>query len=469
MSIQTNLQGRLRNTPLPRTSGLLALFEAVVNGIHAIEEASMPAKDGVIKVRINRAPGQTSLIPEEDRRKRGPEPQDEILGFTIADNGIGFNDENFIAFKTLDTDHKVNKGCRGIGRLLWLKAFENVEISSRFMNGDMRLMHRSFAFDAKTGVQRETLVEPLGATGTGTTVSLTGFDSKYRKYAYKSAEAISNAIFEHCLWYFVRTGGTSQIVVEDDSESIDLGDVFDNHMHSSAVPEEMTIKGEPFELLHIKLRTSSASAHAIAYCADNRLVLQEKLSGKIPGLHGKLADEKGSFVYVCYVSANVLDESARPERTGFDLAGDIGALFADADITWEDIRSAVSKSASVHLATYLEAVKQLSRERVHTFVSTQAPRYRPIVARIPEEALNIDPEISDRELDLTLHRHLADIEGQMLAAGHDLMKVKEDESTEDYQARLNDYLKTAEDIKKSDLANYSLYYQQSYLLQKIRL
>jgi hypothetical protein len=454
MNIQTNLQGRLRNTPLPRTSGLLALFEAVVNGIHAIEEAGTPTKDGVIRIKINRAPGQASLIPEDDKKKRGPEPQGDILGFTITDNGVGFNDENLVAFKTLDTDHKVNKGCRGIGRLLWLKAFESVDISSRFMNDDMVLMHRSFAFDAKTGVQHEALVEALSSIGTGTSVALTGFDKKYRKYAFKSAEAISNAIFEHCLWYFVRTGGTAQILVEDDGESIDLGDVFDNHMHSSAVPEEITIKGEAFELLHIKLRTTSTSVHAIAYCADNRLVLQEKLSGKIPGLHGRLADDNGSFVYVCYVSARVLDERARPERTGFDLAGDVGELFADAEITWEDIRSAVSKSASAHLATYLDTVKQQVRERVHTFVSTKAPRYRPIVARIPEDALNIDPEISDKELDLTLHRHLADIERQMLAAGHDLMKVKEDESATDYQARLSDYLKTADDIKKSDLANY---------------
>jgi len=33
MKMQTNLSGRLRNTSLPITSGLLPLFEAVVNGI----------------------------------------------------------------------------------------------------------------------------------------------------------------------------------------------------------------------------------------------------------------------------------------------------------------------------------------------------------------------------------------------------------------------------------------------------
>lgn len=454
MNIQTNLQGRLRNTPLPRTSGLLPLFEAVVNSIHAIEEAGISPENGLVRIKITRAPVPASLTLEDDKKKRGPEPQGEILAFTVTDNGIGFDDANMIAFQTLDTDHKVNKGCRGIGRLLWLKAFEKVEVSSRFINSEQRPMRRSFAFDAMSGIQRETLVEISGQAETGTSVSLTGFDKRYQKYAYKSAEAIASGIFEHCLWYFVRTGGTSRILIEDEEETIDLEDVFADHMHSSAVPEEISIKGEAFELLHIKLRTTSSSTHGIAYCADNRLVLQEKLSGKIAGLHGRLVDASGDFVYVCYVSANVLNVSARPERTGFDLAGDIGDLFADAEITWDDIRAAVSERAAEHLATYLEVVKQKARDRVHVFVSTQAPRYRPIVARIPEEALNIDPDISDKELDLTLHRQLADIEGQMLAAGHDLMKVREDESANDYQVRLNAYLKTAVDIKKSDLANY---------------
>lgn len=454
MNIQTNLQGRLRNTPLPRTSGLLPLFEAVVNSIHAIEEAGISPENGLVRIKITRAPVSASLTLEDDKKKRGPEPQGEILAFTVIDNGIGFDDANMIAFQTLDTDHKVNKGCRGIGRLLWLKAFEKVEVSSRFINSDKRLMRRSFAFDATSGIQRESLVEMSGQAETGTSVSLAGFDKRYQKYAYKSAEAIASAIFEHCLWYFVRTGGTSRILIEDEEETIDLDDVFADHMHSSAVPEEIAIKGEAFELLHIKLRTTSSSTHGIAYCADNRLVLQEKLSGKIAGLHGRLVDASGDFVYVCYVSANVLNVSARPERTGFDLAGDIGDLFADTEITWDDIRAAVSERAAVHLAIYLEVVKQKARDRVHVFVSTQAPRYRPIVARIPEEALNIDPDISDKELDLTLHRQLADIEGQMLAAGHDLMKVREDESANDYQVRLNAYLKTAVDIKKSDLANY---------------
>lgn len=54
MSMETNLQGRLRNTSLPYNHGLLPMFEAVVNSIHSIEEAGLALHDGNITVEIIR-------------------------------------------------------------------------------------------------------------------------------------------------------------------------------------------------------------------------------------------------------------------------------------------------------------------------------------------------------------------------------------------------------------------------------
>jgi hypothetical protein len=80
------------------------------------------------------------------------------------------------------------------------------------------------------------------------------------------------------------------------------------------------------------------------------------------------------------------------------------------------------------------------------------------LARIPDEKLIVDPNISDKELDLTLHKALADIEEQLISDGHDIVSetgtLKEDEEYLQYQKRLQEYLRKAEDIKKSDLANY---------------
>lgn len=109
MSLQTNLRGRVRNTPLPKAHGLMPVFEAVVNSIHAIED-SENSSCGKIFLQIDRET-QGSLNVDS---KSSP----NIIGFTIRDNGCGFNEVNFKSFKTLDTEHKIAKGCRGVGRLM---------------------------------------------------------------------------------------------------------------------------------------------------------------------------------------------------------------------------------------------------------------------------------------------------------------------------------------------------------------
>jgi len=58
----------------------------------------------------------------------------------IKDNGIGFDDQNFEAFSTSDTTYKASRGGKGIGRFMWLAAFERAEIESGFRaNGQMKV------------------------------------------------------------------------------------------------------------------------------------------------------------------------------------------------------------------------------------------------------------------------------------------------------------------------------------------
>ncbi len=102
----------------------------------------------------------------------------------------------------------------------------------------------------------------------------------------------------------------------------------------------------------------------------------------------------------------------------------------------------------------LEGVPKASRDRIERFVSERAPRYRPILGHIDPARLSVDPDISDRDLDQVLHRHLADLEGALLAEGHEVMNFGSGESPAQYQARIKRYLEKVDDIKKSDLANY---------------
>ncbi|TVM01652.1 MAG: ATP-binding protein [Candidatus Brocadia sp. WS118] len=453
MRLETNLQGRLRNTSLPYRHGLLPMFEAVINSIHAIEETEDSMSDGKILIEVIRST-QQSLDFTNQQKKRGPDIFEDIIGFKITDNGVGFNEVNMQSFLTLDSDYKADKGGRGIGRLLWLKAFKRAYINSAYQekNGELKL--RTFTFDAISGVKDEKITETTPYSERLTTVHLDGFLEKFREASYKTTEALANALFEHCLWYFVREGGAPNIIIKDIHEQISLDDVYEEHMISSAETENIEIKDREFELTHIKLRSNSSHSHVIAFCAAKRLVNEESISGKIPGLYGRLRDEAGEFVYACYVTSSFLDETVRAERTGFNITEKPGELFAKTDISLGEIRDAVLTKASDHLSDYLEENKTKARDRLENFVSRKAPRYRPILGRIPEDKLIIDPNISDKELDLILHKYLAEIEEQLLVAGHDILNPKENEGFPEYQKRLQEYLQKIEDIKKSDLANY---------------
>lgn len=453
MSLDTYLPGRLRNTPLPRSHGLLPLFEAVVNSIHSIAEVSSDPMFGEITVEIIRA-SQISLQLDDGKSKRGAPPQEDIQGFKITDNGAGFHDRNMASFETLDSEYKATLGCRGVGRLLWLKAFDAVNVSSDFQGEEGTMKHRSFTFTAAQGVANVELTESEVGALRKTCVHLSGFSKPYREKSAKTAKTIANSLFEHCLWYFVRDGGAPKIRIKDDLELINLHDVYDEYMFASSSKESIQIKGQNFELTHLKLKSSAAKQPFIAWCAASRVVEEEGISGKVPGLHGKIRDNGDEFVYACYVTSPYLDLKVRPERIGFDIEEMSNDLFSDAELNLADIRNAVIDSSRRYLERYLMESQKAGRERVESFVSQRAPRYRPILRRIDEAKLYVDPDISDKDLDLLLHKHLSEIEGSLLADGHEVMNFGKNESPIQYQARLSDYLEKADDIKKSDLANY---------------
>lgn len=78
-----------------------------------------PASPPTIDVLVQR----DAMLPDIDID--GP-----VDGFAVTDNGIGFNEENLDAFFTSDTQYKVGRGGKGIGRFIWLKAFQAAEIES---------------------------------------------------------------------------------------------------------------------------------------------------------------------------------------------------------------------------------------------------------------------------------------------------------------------------------------------------
>jgi hypothetical protein len=73
--MESDVVGRLKNTKLPLSKPLLPLFEAVVNSIHAIEDAGV--QNGQITITVQLV-GQQALPLETDSRSYVP-----VIGFMV--------------------------------------------------------------------------------------------------------------------------------------------------------------------------------------------------------------------------------------------------------------------------------------------------------------------------------------------------------------------------------------------------
>lgn len=453
MGLKTSLAGRVQNTSLPKTHALLPLLEAVVNGIQAIDALhSADIGRGLLRISINRSPQDELDIPGT---AQGRSPLRPIIGFTIQDNGVGFTPDNMSSFETLDSDYKAGLGCRGVGRLLWLKAFERVEVTSTYRNDGGTLCGRKFTFSVLHEVQQETASE--NATTTGSTVDLIGFKERYQQSAAKTLEAIAREVFEHCIWYFLRPGGAPDVVVEDeDGESISLRALLDDSGYSKMKLTTLDVKGEQFELLGLRLKSSARNlTPRLHWCAANRVVKDENIAGKVPGLYGRLKDEASAeFTYVCYLTSSFLDDHVRSDRTEFDLSERVAGESLMNEPSLDDIRQRVFEEISQDLAAPLATARQAGCERIQEFVSNKAPKYRPLINRIQSRGITIDPSIKDQDLELELHRYSQKIEADLLVEGQVVFAESAGDKPEGYEERLADYLETVTEFNHSDLANY---------------
>lgn len=450
MALTTSLAGRVRNTTLLKSHALLPLLEAVVNSLQAIDARGDDIGHGRLTITVERSPQEAF---DFDPSGPGRAPLKSIIGFRVADNGVGFTPNNMRSFETLDTDFKANLGCRGVGRLLWLKAFDKVSVRSAYKGEDGALVARQFKFSVAGEVEHADSLE--GFSETGAIVHLDGFKDAFQQHAPKTAEAIAREVFEHCIWYFLRPGGAPDVTIVDD-EVVSLNGLMDEFVLSALPLTTVEVKGQKFDMVNLCLRSFAHNpAPRLYWCAANRVVTEENLTGKVTGLYGRLKDQTGTeFTYACYLSSDFLDTHVRADRTAFDIAEHAPGSILDGNISLDDIRTAVLSEVEQLLSESLTAAREEGKARVSDFVSNQAPRYRPVLSRFEPLGVTVDPSIKDQDLELLLHKHLQKLEADAIAEGQAVFAEADSTPPEIYQERLSKYLETVTDINQSDLAAY---------------
>jgi hypothetical protein len=441
--MKIDVAGRVRNVPLPTSRPLTPLFEAVVNSIQAIEDAGQ--SDGRISIKLIR--DLSPMLIELEKGNR------DIVSFEITDNGVGFNDDNFAAFQTSDTTYKANRGGKGIGRFVWLVAFESVSIESTFRAGN-RWKTRSFNFVAGgDGIDSEKTSESSEGKPE-TTVKLLGYKEKFRSNAPRRAETIGAHIVEHCLEYLIRPNPPQLALIDAaTSERIDLNEMFEKEMAANAKSTPFKAEGVPFNILHVKLYSSHIKDHLLHYCANNRVVKSEKLTGRIPDLAKRLTDADGrEFIYAAYLDSPLLDSSVNPERTEFSISLEEESLFRSGP-TWNQIRDAALGQTKEYLAPSTGPVHEQKEKRIQRFVATQGPMYRPILKYVEQDVALMEPDIDDDELDLKLYKAYHDLQVRLASEGRELMRFRS-EDCDEFEKQLEGYFTKVSDINKADLARY---------------
>ena len=456
VSMRFDMRGRLNKISFA-TNPLLPVFEAIINSIHAIEDGKVAS--GRITVKIIR--NELSLFHNRAKKgKKGKEDLPLITGFEVEDNGIGFTQKNFDHFLTADTTHKFKRGGRGVGRLSWLKAFDDVFIDSSFLNESSERACRAFAFNLKrhdSGNFVFNRQSELGeAKSNRTIIKMYGFQKECQEKCPKKADTIASKIIGHFVDYFLGDDCPEiRLVDEEANESFVLNDIFKNSILNQAKPTKISIGQFKFTIKHLRLSASYGDDHTLFYSAHRRTVKSDSLAKFIPNLSAKLwegenSDEK--FVYFAYVESPFFDEKVNEYRNDFSISVDEN-IFDEPN--WQQIKSGIVEECQKYIAPFTTRVEQKKQDRIHKYVSEQAPQYRSILKYAKKEIDSVSPDIDDDKLDMELYAAYQSVQKQVRAEGVKIFSEQiSDASIDDYEKRIQAYLAKITDINQSNLARY---------------
>ncbi len=440
--MKMNFKGLVNLHTLPVTMPLAPLYEAVVNSIQSIEDFG--TKDGRIEIIIEREK-QMSFVNDWET---------DIESIIIKDNGIGFTDENYNSFDTYASEFKVQKGCKGVGRILWLKAFNRVEIDSIYKEKD-DLMRRSFRFDlnnAVNGMKIEKIDENMKVQ---TVIKLCDLRSLYKKTCPKRIETLARDILNHCFAYYV-LGKAPKIIITDNNDTIDLCKLYRENMDGNTKIVDTNVDEVKLTIIHSKNYMISGKKHEINLCAHQRVVQPTNLSKLLGNISSKLEDDKGEFVYTGYVMSDILDKTVNRERTKFELPEQQNLVY-DTDI--EEIFDKLKEEALTFLSNDMEKSNQKKYSFIREYVYNKNPKYRLLLKNCPDVLENI-PWVTDEEkLEIELFKQEQKYKFELKKEG----KKLQDEAKKDiidydlYIDKCTRYAEKLSDMGKSNLADYVMH------------
>lgn len=442
--MQVDIAGRVRNTQLSRAKPLRPIFEAVRNSFQAIAERRVAS--GEISITVLRA---------EDLLLRDSVESAKVTGFAVHDNGVGFNSANWQSFLTSDSTAKLAEGGRGVGRFLWLKAFESVHVESVF---EERGSHyrRTFSFlVSANGVDADTLEELDAPEEVGTTVKLVGLRPEYQQLMAQRSETIAERLVEHFLLFFLQDDPTS-VSLLDGATRLDLRSVYKENWPGRVAKASISVGSHAFDMTTVRVLPTAEGARRIHLCANRWEVESVRLGTVYPDLGSTSLQVDGEkFAAAIYVQGAYLDENVNQEREkiAFRDPDEPEELFALLDRAV--LLAAIEEKAREDLAEPLKVIEDVKREQVESFVK-QHPGYRVLLQSDPELLSKLPADASEERLDQELHRVEFEQERGLKAAVSKVLRddVHDPKRMDDYRTELRAVLDKLGQVGTAKLAEY---------------
>ena len=386
VSLQSDIVGRVKRLGLKPTekTSLLPLQEALSNALHAIDDKfkdkASELGNIVIEVLYKEGSGYRSLD-----------------GFSVSDNGVGLGPNQFDAFCKPDTVHKLSRGGKGVGRLVWLKTFNAVSLDSTYLdNGHTNSRVFDFVLEDHDQIRGMLVTERI-TRPTGTVVYLRGFDPVYASRCPAKSDGIAKHVVSHFM-PVLAAGTAPQITLVVDGIKQDINAFFsENVVSQSESSFTVEYEGELIEICvrHIKCNKSvrgTKNFNNMLLCAHGRSVLEASVDQALG-----LKSLDGDNVYIACVSSPMLDATVNQERTDFFLS--------------EEEKSAVRRGAidqaKVFLSEYIDAVIT-QKKMTAAVVIDNNPQYMYLKADLSNFVRNLPPGASSKEdilIEMARHRY----------------------------------------------------------------
>lgn len=441
-----DLPGRVKNFELPRTKPLMPLFETIVNSIYAIEERQQndDKVNGYINIEIIREPQMRVQTEGIDSSIN------DITGFVVTDNGIGFDENNMKSFLQSDSTYRAEKGGKGVGRFAWLKAFKEADIESSFIDAG-EWVRRKFCFTLEQNEINDSLedIDPL--TDNKTIVALKECLAPYKKNLPKKGEVIATKIMQHCFIYLM-SAKCPVVKVADEDQTYNINEMFDERIKKESEKIEFKIGNENFSLLHTQIEDAAFGASKLYLYANDRMVQEVNLEKEIVDLDKNLFSAKG-YYYAGILSGKFLDENVGTNRTSFEISD---TAEDGSEISMDDIISNVAENVQIYLADYLSEVKGKKEERVRSYIKDEAPQYGHLLKYMREDVEAIKPYLPDCKLDDELYKIKRKFDNQLKKDNQDIIKTLEVGATslDSYQEKFQKQFAKISEANKASLAEY---------------